>query len=105
MSFTPYYAVIFTNNRTQEDSGYAEMASRMKELAKQQSGFLGMESVRNEMGITVSYWKDLESIRAWKANAEHQIAQQLGKEKWYAFYRIRICKVEREYSFGTSEED
>ncbi len=105
MSFTPYYAVIFTNNRTEEDSGYAEMADRMKELAKQQPGFLGMESVRNGMGITVSYWKDEESIRLWKANVEHQTAQKLGKEKWYASYHIRICKVEREYSFENAKED
>lgn len=97
MSFTPYYAVIFTSTRTGVDDGYEDTAQRMVELAKQQPGFLGIESARNEIGITVSYWKDLESIRQWKQHAEHQLAQKMGKEKWYSHYKTRICKVEREY--------
>jgi heme-degrading monooxygenase HmoA len=99
----PYYAVIFTTIRTEGDNGYAEMASRMEELAAQQPGYLGIESARNENtreGITVSYWKDTDSIRAWKTNVEHQLAQKIGKEKWYATYKLRVCKVEREYDFG-----
>lgn len=95
--FIPYYAVIFTSTRTGVAEGYEDTAERMVELAKQQPGFLGIESARNEIGITVSYWKDLESIRQWKLNAEHQLAQQMGKEKWYSHYKTRICKVEREY--------
>jgi heme-degrading monooxygenase HmoA len=74
------------------------MAERMVALAAQQPGFLGAESARNEVGITVSYWKDLESIRAWKANAEHLEAQRQGRDKWYGAYTTRIAKVERDYS-------
>ncbi len=94
----PYYAVIFTSLRTAVDEGYGDMADKMVALAAQQPGFLGVESVRDGLGITVSYWKDLESIRAWKAHAEHQVAQQLGHKKWYAAFRMRIAKVERDYS-------
>jgi heme-degrading monooxygenase HmoA len=94
---TPYYAVIFTSVRTEGDNGYGGMADRMVELAAQQPGFLGVESARNEVGITVSYWKDLESIKAWKANVEHREAQALGREKWYSTFKTRICKVERDY--------
>ena len=94
----PYYAVIFSSTRTSEDdAGYAEMATRMVELAQQQPGFLGIESAREEVGITVSYWSDLDSIRAWKQNAEHQVAQQMGLQRWYASYRTPIAKVERDY--------
>jgi len=93
----PYYAVIFTSIRTETDAGYAVTAQRMLELAAEQPGYLGVESARNEIGITVSYWLDLESIRHWKAQADHQIAQELGKSTWYQSYRVRICKVEREY--------
>lgn len=74
------------------------MAERMVELASQQPGFLGAESARNEVGITVSYWKDLESIRAWKANAEHLEAQRLGRAQWYGAFTTRIARVERDYS-------
>ena len=94
----PYYAVIFTSLRTAGDEGYGDMADKMVALAAQQPGFLGVESAREDLGITVSYWKDLDSIRAWKANAEHQVAQQLGHEKWYAAFKTRIAKVERDYA-------
>ena len=95
----PYYAVIFTSHRTAGDQGYGVMAAKMVELAAQQSGFLGVESAREDVGITVSYWSDLDSIKAWKANLEHQDAQRIGHEKWYSSFKVRISKVERDYGF------
>ena len=95
----PYYAVIFTSLRTDLERGYDKTADRMVELAKEQKGFLGMETARSEIGITVSYWNSLEDIKIWKNNVEHKTAQKKGKEKWYAAYKIRICKVERDYEF------
>lgn len=95
----PYYAVIFTSIRTEGDQGYADMADRMVALAAQQPGFLGVESARNDVGITVSYWRDLEAIKQWKMHIEHQEAQRLGHEKWYATFKTRIAKVERDYGF------
>lgn len=93
----PYYAVVFTTLRTAGDNGYTETAARMEKLAEKQPGFLGYESAREELGITVSYWKSLEDIKAWKANAEHQLAQKRGREQWYKTFRLRVCRVEREY--------
>lgn len=93
----PYYAVIFTSTLSDDDAGYAAMAARMVELAAEQPGFLGIESAREDVGITVSYWRDLPSIAAWKANAEHREAQRLGRERWYGGFRLRIAKVERDY--------
>lgn len=95
----PYYAVIFTSVRTESDNGYAEMADRMAELAAQQPGYLGIESARNEVGITISYWESLDAIRRWKANIEHLVAQRLGREKWYSAYKTRVCLVERDYGW------
>ena len=97
----PYYAVIFTSTASDNTEGYADMAARMVELAREQPGFLGIESARSDVGITVSYWQDLESIRAWKAQADHQMAQKLGRDRWYSSYTTRIAKVEREYSYTT----
>jgi heme-degrading monooxygenase HmoA len=95
----PYYAVIFTSQRTDVEAGYGGMAERMVELASMQPGFLGVESVRGAdgLGITVSYWSDEAAIVAWKANLEHQGAQSAGKRVWYADYQLRVCKVERAY--------
>jgi len=95
----PYYAVIFTSTRTRVDEGYGDVAARMVELASQQPGFLGVESTRGAegLGITVSYWTTLEAIAAWKANAEHRIAQATGHRKWYEHFETRIARVERAY--------
>jgi len=93
----PYYAVIFSSLRNADIEGYARTAARMMELATEQPGFLGVESVREELGITVSYWSDLQSIKQWKANAEHRLAQQMGMDKWYSSYKTRIALVERDY--------
>lgn len=94
----PYYAVIFTSVRTPGDHGYAEMAKRMVELAKGQPGFLGFDSARQEIGITVSYWSSVEAIKAWKEHAAH-LEAQAGAKAWYSAYRVRVCLVEREYGF------
>jgi heme-degrading monooxygenase HmoA len=93
----PYYAVIFSSHRTDGDNGYGAMAERMVELAAEQSGFLGVESARATLGITVSYWESLEAISSWKKNAEHLEAQKLGHKQWYSSFRVRVTKVEREY--------
>ena len=95
----PYYAVIFTNLRTEGDNGYDATAEKMVALAATQPGFLGRESAREDLGITVSYWKDTESIRQWKRNSEHLQAQKKGRETWYASYRVRVALVERDYGF------
>jgi heme-degrading monooxygenase HmoA len=98
-NFKPYYAVIFTSIKLEVENNYVEIANRMVELAAKQKGFIGLESARNEIGITISYWESLEDIKNWKNNAEHLIAQELGKNFFYKSYTTRICKVEKEYSF------
>ena len=95
----PYYAVIFSSTRTDGDHGYGAMAEQMEQLAALQPGFLGIESVRDGLGITVSYWSSLEAIKAWHQNAEHQLAQRKGYQTWYQTFKIRICRVERDYGF------
>ena len=95
----PYYAAIFTSQRTAGDQGYGAMADRMLELAGQQPGYLGAESVRDAhgFGITVSYWTSEAAIRDWKQHAEHQVAQAHGHARWYQHFELRIAKVERAY--------
>ena len=95
----PYYAVIFTSTRTDGDDGYGAMAARMMKMAAEQPGYLGVETARDGVGITVSYWRSLEDIANWKRVAEHREAQRSGREKWYAAFKTRIAKVERDYGF------
>jgi len=100
----PYYAVIFTSVRTSGDNGYARMSDHMLELARKQDGFLGVESAREAVGITISYWRDLESIRKWKENTDHAFARNKGRETWYKSFTTRIALVEREYHFLKAED-
>lgn len=95
----PYYAVIFSSRRTEGDNGYGAMADEMVRMASEQPGFISVESVRDSSGygITVSYWESLEAISNWKRNEDHRVAQEKGKREWYQDYKVRICKVEREY--------
>jgi len=95
----PYYAVIFTSIRTEGDHGYATVSDQMDQLAAKQPGFLGVETARNELGINVSYWQDLESIKKWKNHVDHTIARNRGRSEWYKSFKVRIAKVERDYGF------
>ncbi|MCM2464436.1 antibiotic biosynthesis monooxygenase [Pseudomonas sp. CG7] len=96
-----YYAVIFTSLRTEGDQGYAEAAERMLALAREQPGFLGVESARGDdgLGITVSYWRDEAAILAWKQHPEHSAIRERGRSIWYTQCQTRVCKVERDYAF------
>ena len=98
-----YFAVIFTSQLSDMTEGYAEMSEKMVELTKQQEGFLRIDSARSDIGITVSYWESLESIKNWKMNAEHTIARNLGLEQWYKSYDLKICKVVRAYNFNSED--
>jgi heme-degrading monooxygenase HmoA len=92
----PYYAVIFTSLRTDVTDGYEKMAELMVELAEKQPGYLGIESARDGLGITVSYWESEEAIKAWKENVQHVVAQKRGHADWYRAFCTRVCKVERD---------
>ena len=95
--------MIFTSINTAEGSDYSEMADLMVQLAQKQDGFLGIESARNELGITVSYWSDLEAIKNWRENAAHSIAREKGRQDWYQSFKTRIALVERDYGFEKDE--
>ncbi len=97
----PYYVVCFTSLRTSLEGGYAETSERMQTLARAQPGYLGLESARGQdgLGITLSYWRSLDDVRAWKAVSEHRDAQRRGREDWYRAYRTRVALVERAYEF------
>src|ERR1700754_2138155 len=102
----PYYIVAFSSVRTEGDNGYDAMAGKTEELALAQPGCLGLESARDAegFGITNSFWRDEESIRAWKSVVAHLAAQKIGRERWYERYQLRIAKVERAYGFTNSSK-
>jgi heme-degrading monooxygenase HmoA len=100
----PYYAVVFTTVRTQDQSGYRDTNARMEELVQDVPGYLGMDHAQNPggLGITVAYFRDAEALTRWRTNAEHQAAQQRGRAHWYQSYTIHVAKVERSHGFTRS---
>lgn len=93
----PYYAVIFTSVLNSDDDGYSDMGEQMERMVSSQPGFLGFESARSEIGITVSYWESIAAIKEWKYNSEHSIAREKGKNLWYKSFKVRVAKIERDY--------
>ena len=97
----PYFAVIFSSEHTGEHAGeYADVAELMFRLAAEQPGYLGVERAGGaDLNITVSYWSDEASIRAWREHLEHTIARERGRSDWYSNYTLRVARVERASSF------
>lgn len=95
----PYVVVIFRSLRTDTADGYAAAAERMAGLAAAQPGYLGHWSCRDAdgRGVTLSYWADDASARAWKQVAEHRAAQERGAREWYAAYAVEVATVHRAY--------
>ncbi len=103
----PYFSVIFVSLKSGQLDGYAEMADRMVELAKQQSGFIDLLSATTKDGytVTISYWNSPQAIADWKANVEHQVAQDRGKALWYDYFRLEVAEVQRAYEWQKEVED
>ena len=95
----PYYPVIFTTVKSENQEGYAEMNARMFALAQQQKGYIGIESAKGEIGLSVTYWETLEDINNWKNHAEHLLAQEKGYSTWYQAFTTRVCLVERDHFY------
>lgn len=98
----PYYAAIFMSQRNaHDDPGYARASTVMAELAAQQPGFPGMDSLRGEsgFGITVSYWTSEDAIRAWRMQGDDAVTREQGRRGWYEHYELRVARVERAYDW------
>jgi len=94
----PYYAVIAPAELREDIRGYPELAAKLVELAKEQPGFLGIETgAQRGFAVAVSYWTSLEAIDGWRRNARHLIAKEKGMSAWFEKYVTRIAKVERVY--------
>ena len=93
--------------RTGMESEFETALQHMHELVNKYDGFLGETpcySIENEKRlVSLFYWRDRESIKAWHEDSEHLKTQQLGREKIFTSYRIRVCELEREYGWEWSD--
>lgn len=94
-----FYAVIFSSTKSKDLEGYKEMDEKTMQLASEQKGYLGYESLTNQnKTIFISYWESKAAIENWRLNAVHQMAKQQAK-KWYQRYLSQICLVESSFLF------
>jgi uncharacterized protein len=102
------WTVSFANGRPTDGTGdgYAEKAQEMDDLAAQQPGFLGVDSVRSDSGsgITVSRWASIAAMVAWRRVVAHQDAQASGRSRWYDWYRSDVARVDRTATFQRKPE-
>ena len=94
--------VLFRSRLTAEaGEDYARMAVEMLELAKSMEGFVDFKSYAAQDGerISVVWWRDQETMAAWRAHPRHRIAQQAGREKWYESFNIEVAEVVRSGTF------
>ncbi len=98
-----YFAVIFISEKSNDLTGYEEMDELTINLAQQQPGFIGYESVTNNQnkGIFISYWESMDAIENWRKNSIHLAAKNQAK-KWYKSYISQICKVQKNHEFENS---
>lgn len=95
-------AVIFIARRTGDDeAGYARAAAEMDQMAAQQNGYLGMDTVRGSdgLGITVSYWASDADAKAWRDHGDHALIRDAGRDRWYADYSLHVGEVTRSYDW------
>lgn len=92
------YAVIFKAEINQLDNNYYEMAAKIRDLAKNKYGCTDFYSISDSSSeLAISYWETQEQISNWKQDAEHLVAQELGRTNWYKSYSVEIVEIIREY--------
>ncbi|KKC98791.1 MULTISPECIES: antibiotic biosynthesis monooxygenase family protein [Photobacterium] len=95
------FAVIFRAKTGQQDGQYAEMVKVMRDLAFEKYGCLDFIAVtEGDQEIAISYWNAEADIQNWHRDSQHALAQQFGREKWYASYTVQVVEVKRQYSFN-----
>jgi heme-degrading monooxygenase HmoA len=95
--------VILFRSRLTAEAGddYRQMAAEMLATAREMPGFIEYKVFRAEDGerISVIWWKDLETLAAWRNHPRHRVAQKTGRERWYQNYNIEIAEVVRGGAF------
>jgi heme-degrading monooxygenase HmoA len=81
--------------------GYPEMAEEMDRLARSMPGFIDVKAFKADDGerLTVVWWQDEETLKAWREQTRHRVAQQTGRERWYEYYKTEVAEVIRASAF------
>ena len=93
------FEVIPAPGRKQE---YLDLAASLRPALEQTDGFISIErfaSLTNDGKVlSLSFWRDEESVRRWRNVQKHREAQSKGRGGIFSAYRLRVCQVLRDYS-------
>lgn len=93
------FVVIFRAKARDLDAEYSSTAAHLRQIAIEQFGCLDFVAVtEGSQEVALSYWPDEASIRAWKQQADHMMAQKLGRERWYSGYTVEVAEIRRRYT-------
>lgn len=87
--------------RDEGRDGYGEVAGEMDRLARSMPGFIEAKTYTADDGerVTIVTFADRASHDAWRDHPAHRVAQQRGRDEFYAEYRMQVCRCERSTSF------
>ena len=87
---------------------YLTIAAELKSVLEKIEGFISVERFQsiNDPGkmLSLSFWKDEESIKQWRNTEMHRLAQSKGRESVFTDYRLRIANVNRDYGMFDRKE-
>ncbi|MEO7577960.1 MAG: antibiotic biosynthesis monooxygenase [Massilia sp.] len=102
-------AVIFEVLPSEGRAGeYFDTAAGLRARLEQVDGFISIERFASltQPGklLSLSFWRDEESVRAWRCGDAHRAAQARGREGVFAEYRLRVAQVLRDYGLHEREQ-
>ena len=80
---------------------YLAAAARMRPLVEKIDGFISVERFESLTNpgklLSLSIWRDEAALEQWRKLPEHRAMQKLGRESYFADYRLRVAEVVRDY--------
>jgi heme-degrading monooxygenase HmoA len=98
--------VLFRSRLTPEaGNDYSAMLQKMAKLAAAAPGFIAEKSFTAEDGerLTVVWWQDEQTLQQWRNHVQHLVAQRVGREKWYEYYKMEVAEVFRTSDFDRNQ--
>jgi heme-degrading monooxygenase HmoA len=93
--------VLFRSKLVDAPDGYDAMAVEMENLARTMPGFVDVKAFKSDDGerLTVVWWENEETLKGWRENVRHRVAQRHGREQWYEYYKLEVAEIVRQNSF------
>lgn len=87
---------------------YFELAAGLRAQLEAIDGFVSVERFQSltqpDKVLSLSFWRDEDSVRRWRTLESHRSAQRAGRQQLFADYRLRVARVLRDYGLNEREQ-